>query len=436
MTSSRSRTRERTLRATLLLVTVAIFLIALEIAARVIREQQGGGKEEQEQTRYNEYDPLLGWRKKANTVVRYGRREYRTEVSINSKGLRDAEREIDPPEGVFRVLALGDSFIEGYTVEWPETLGQRLEAGLKAIGCASDVINAGTAGYSTDQETLFYMSEGARYRAPLVLLFFHYNDILFTDRQDYFGSPKPEFEAASGALKLHRYPVRERPKTTAPAPATPEEPAGSAALELLRDRLWYGAPKAHDALARLGLWNPIPRTTARMELLAYDRRSVEPIEDAWSKVEAVLALLKEQVHARGARLGIVYVPSKMEVQDASWRTTKQLYRLNEDSWDRGKVQAHLSALASSLDAPVLDLTPPLRSGETWLASTYFMVDGHWNARGHQVAAQALLDWMKAGGFTPRACGGSLPRAAPRGGVWSPEPGNAISLPRGDTPSSR
>lgn len=173
-----------------------------------------------------------------------------------------------------------------------------------------------------------------------------------------------------------------------------------------------------------------------MELLAYDRRNVEPIEDAWSKVEAVLALLKEQVHARGAQLGLVYVPSKMEVQDASWATTKQLYRLDEDSWDRGKVQAHLSALASSLDAPVLDLTPPLRSGETWLASTYFMVDGHWNARGHQVAAQALLDWMKAGGFTPQACGGSLPRAAPRGGVWSPEPGNAISLPRGDTPSLR
>ncbi len=431
---AKSRLREWMFRLVLLAAAVAFVLAGLEMAARVMRSRRGGGKEDQEQARYNEYDPLLGWRKTPNTVVAYNRREYQTRISINSRALRDPERPVDPPAGVFRVLALGDSFVEGYTVESDDTVTQRLAARLQGAHCASDVINAGTAGYSTDQETLFYASEGTRYRAALVVLFFYYNDILFTDRQEFFAEPKPAFEMREDGLKLHRYPVREKPKAgAAPPPETAPEPSesgGSVALELLRDRLWYGAPAAHGALARLGLWNPMPPTKPRLELLVYDRRSLPPLEEAWAKVEAVLSFLKDRVESQGAQLALAYVPSKMEVQDASWRTTKQLYRIDEQLWDRGKVSARLAKIAQTLGTPMVDLTPALRGAESRFASTYFMADGHWTARGHDVAAQAVFDWMKAGGWTAKTCGGNLPEAAPRAEVWNPEPGNAISLPRG------
>ncbi|MEO5763624.1 MAG: SGNH/GDSL hydrolase family protein [Vicinamibacteria bacterium] len=428
-----SRLREWMLRIGLLTAAVVFLLVTLEIAARLMRSQRGGGKEGREQARYNEYDPLLGWRKTPNTVVQYRRQEYITSVSINSRTLRDPERPVDPPADVSRLLALGDSFVEGYTVDWEKTVTQRLASRLNDAGCATDVINAGTAGYSTDQETLFYASEGARYRAPLVLLFFYYNDILFTDRQDFFGESKPAFEFPDGVLKLHRYPIREKPRAASPpaSVAEPQEAARSVALELLRDRLWYGAPDLHDALAKFGWWNPIPRSSPRLELLVYDRRLHPPIEGAWKKVEAVLAFLKGRVQSQGAHLALVYIPSKMEIQDGSWRTTKQLYGIDEQSWDRGKVSARLTEIAQSLDAPMLDLTQALRAGESRFASTYFMADGHWNARGHDVAAKAVFEWMKAGGWTAQACGGRLPLVAPRGDVWTPEPGNAISLPRDD-----
>lgn len=425
----RSRLREWALRLALVLSATLLVFAGLEVVARVLRAGQHGGKEEQEQAAYTERDPLLGWRKKAGIEAEYNRREYHTKVKTNSLGLRDPERVLDPPAETFRVLALGDSFLEGYTVDAPLTVTAQLESRLRAESCAAEVINAGTAAYSTDQEALYFVSAGARLRASLVLLFVYYNDILYTDRQDYFGDAKPVFEMGGGVLKLHRYPVPFRDKPVPSATKTAEDSGGSAALELLRERLWYGAPGAHDALARLGLWNPIPKTPPRLEMRVYDRRDLAPIEDAWEKVEAVLGFLKDRVEAQGATLAIVYVPSKMEVQDASWRTTQALYKVDDSAWDLTKPQRRLSTLATKASLGFLDLTPALRAAETRFASTYFAMDGHWNARGHDAAAEAIASWMRESGQKSRSCGGRLPGSAPRGEVWTPrEAGDAIPVP--------
>jgi lysophospholipase L1-like esterase len=415
-------------RLVLMGVSLVIVTAALEIAARIVRSQQQGGKEGREDTIYKEYDPALGWRKKKNATATYRRREYTVEVRINSEGLRDPERPLDPPPGTFRVLALGDSFMEGYTVDLNQTLTQKLEARLNAAGCRAEVVNGGTAGYSTDQEYLFYRTDGARYRPSLVLLFFFWNDVIYTDRQDYFGTPKPAFEMGSGKLHLHRYPVKEKPKEEPSEAATKEgdeAPSGSALLELLRERLWMGAPDAHDALARLGLWNPMPKATPRLEMLVYDRRDLAPVEDAWEKVRAVVKALKEDVEAHGSRLAIVHIPGRQEIQESSWKATKKLYRLKDDAWDLDKVRRKLGALGASIDVPVIDLVPALRAAESAFSPTYFTFDGHWNAHGHEVAAAAVFDWMKSSGSLPSKCGGRLAEGATSAQVWDParDPGN-------------
>jgi hypothetical protein len=311
--------------------------------------------------------------------------------------------------------------MEGYTVDLEETLTQRLEGRLKAAGCRAEVINGGTSAYSTDQEYLFYKTDGARYRPALVLLFFFWNDVIYADRQDYFGTPKPVFEMGGGKLRLHRYPVKEKPKDQAPAaPEEPEEaPSGSAFLELLRERLWVGAPDAHDALARLGLWNPIPKAVPRLEMLVYDRRDLAQVEDAWEKVGVIVKALKDDVEAHGSRLALVHVPGRMEIQDSSWQATKKLYRLREDAWDLEKVKKKLLTLGASIGVPVVDLVPPLKAAESTFRSTYFTFDGHWNARGHDVAAGAVFDWMKQTGSLPENCGGKLAEHATSADVWNP-----------------
>ena len=388
--------------APLLLVVASILftLLVLEGAIRFLRRGEGGGKENAEFSRYHDYDPILGWSKTPGARVVYRRREYTVEVVINSHGLRDPERGYDAPPGAPRILALGDSFVEGYTVPLPQTVTQVLESSLGAAGCTAQVINGGTAGYSNDQELLFYETEGQRYSPRVVVLFFHYNDVVYNDRQDYFGAPKPEFQMGEGRLCIHRVPVRRPAGPIAAEPATQAPAAsGSALVEWIRERLWYGAPDAYDFAARLGLWPPMPRMDTRLELRVYERRRVERVEDAWAKTAAILAELDAQVRSRSARLLIAYVPSRLEIDERTWRLTRRLYGWDEAGWDRGRVAQRLKEAAAPAGIPVLDLTEPLRrANDAGGPRPYFTYDGHWSAAGHRVAAEEVQRFLSRPGW--------------------------------------
>jgi hypothetical protein len=386
-----TRFRQRLAPLLLVLASTLLTLLALEGVARVARRMQGGGKEAGEILHYTEYDPILGWRKTAGSRVVYRRREYTVEVAVNSHGLRDPERGYEAPPGTIRILALGDSFIEGYTVPLAQTATQVLESALVAGGCRAEVVNGGTAGYSTDQEMLFYETEGHRYGPRVVVLFFYYNDVVYNDRQDFFGAPKPVFEMGEGQLCVHRLPVKAPSVAFAPEPPAEEEDrSGSALLDWVRERLWYGAPGAHDAFARLGLWRPLPRVPTRLELRVYERRRVDEVEDAWAKTAAVIAALGREAEARGARLLVVHVPSRLEIDDRTWRLTRRLYGWDEAGWDRGLVAARLKHIGAQAGVAVLDLSEPLRRASGGFGDKpYFVYDGHWTALGHRVAAEEV-----------------------------------------------
>src|SRR6185503_10484818 len=63
-----------------------------------------------------EYDSLRGWRNVPNMVGRYVTKEYTVEMSYNERGYRGPLLPYHKPRGVHRILVLGDSFVEGYTV--------------------------------------------------------------------------------------------------------------------------------------------------------------------------------------------------------------------------------------------------------------------------------------------------------------------------------
>ncbi len=384
----------------LLLASCVLVLGALEVAFRVDRERRGGGKERQEERVYVEYDPLLGWRKIPGARVTYDRREYRVDLAINSLGLRDPERGHQAPADVVRLLALGDSFLEGYTVPLAQTLTQVLERRLAAEGCRAEVINAGTTAYSTDQEYLFYRSEGKHYSPQVVVVFFYYNDVVYNDRQWYSGRPKPVFQIAEGGLELHRYPVLRLKPTRPPVPAEDETVAGSALAEWLEERLWMGAPRVYNLLARSGLWEPIAPQPIRLELRVFSTIPVAEVEDAWAKTAAVFRALAREVVQDGGRLLVAYVPSRMEVQDDSWRLSEILYGFEERRWDRTLVAARLQRLGQQDGYPVLDLTAALRRADRGLLGRpYFAHDGHWTAIGHSAVAREIheklvdLGWL-------------------------------------------
>ena len=381
---------------------MALGLLALEAAARLTQQFWGGRKEAGEQLHYIEYDPLLGWRKRPGARVRYRRREYTADVAINSHGLRDVERDYPAPPGTLRVLALGDSFVEGYSVPFEECVSRVLEKTLASRGCRAQVLNGGTLGYSTDQEYLFYQSEGAKHSPQIVVLFFYYNDVIYNDRPEFFGAPKPMLERMDGHLGLREFPVRHREAPRLGRHSRrrhePPPPGRSALLSWVRDRLWLGAPSVHDWLARWGLWSPMPKMPIRTEMRVYQRQPPPQVEHAWLTTSSILEALAKEAESHGARLLTVGVPARFEVDDASWRVEQALHDLDEADWDRGQVQRRLVDAGRSAGFPVLDLTASLRAGSHFWAPAYHKYDGHWTAVGHAIAAREVAGFLTQRGW--------------------------------------
>ena len=100
---------------------------------------------------------------------------------INRYGLRGPNVEPKQPEGVFRILALGDSFTFGEGVADNETFVMQLEKILNAeknttAGYRYQTINAGIAGYNTSDEVTYLKNRWLMFEPDIVLLNFYLND--------------------------------------------------------------------------------------------------------------------------------------------------------------------------------------------------------------------------------------------------------------------
>jgi hypothetical protein len=114
------------------------------------------------------YDPTLGWRNIPNwKATSLGRA-----LTINSKGLRDSEHPYVAPDGVSRIVVLGDSFAWGYGVADHEIFTEVLESHLQNRTPRWDVINTGVSGWGTDQAFLYLTQEGFKYSPSVVVLAF------------------------------------------------------------------------------------------------------------------------------------------------------------------------------------------------------------------------------------------------------------------------
>ena len=114
----------------------------------------------------------------------------------------------------------------------------------------------------------------------------------------------------------------------------------------------------------------------------------------WATTAALLAALKQDVEARGARLAVLYVPARFEVNPAVWQTTRERYRLGK-RWDPYVVFDRLRAELGRIGVPLLDPRAALSSTEAAGPPAYYTRDVHWNALGNRVAAETLQRYVEA-----------------------------------------
>lgn len=339
-----------------------------------------------------QYDELLGWSKISNRDTWYRTREYDVRERLNSRGLRDMERDYAKPPGVFRALVLGDSFTEAHSVRFEERFTTLLERLLNREGNSRryEVINAGTDGYGTDQELLFYRSEGRKYRPDIILVMVYpENDVYYNTRVVY-GQPKPRFVLESGYLRLLNVPVPKRAVSF----------RGHLNVVLGRSMLYRAAANRLDWMwGRLERLLDLGGTRAEdeesfsewdiRELDIYRREDTKVYREAWLLTEALLTALRDETMADGAGLALVVIPSNSQVLPSHWSAMRAAHGLGADGWDLSKPNRRLAEICGSLKLICVDLLEVFRAKGGENQRLHYVRDQHLHPNGHRVVAESI-----------------------------------------------
>lgn len=111
-------------------------------------------------------------------------------ITTNSFGFNDLEHDFANPEKKFRILLLGDSYVEGHQVAADKITARQLERLAKEKGYALEVISMGITGWGQAQHLSTYNVLGKKFSPDLVVSFFCINDFennghVFEGDQDY-----------------------------------------------------------------------------------------------------------------------------------------------------------------------------------------------------------------------------------------------------------
>src|SRR5688572_30048908 len=82
--------------------------------------------------------------------------EYNQLIRFNNFGLNAPDYTLEKPDGVFRILIVGDSFPQGVQVAQEQGFPWLLQQSLNEAGKAVEVINLSMDAYGTDRELLLY----------------------------------------------------------------------------------------------------------------------------------------------------------------------------------------------------------------------------------------------------------------------------------------
>ena len=353
---------------------------------------------------------------------------YAFPLATDAEGFRN-----DTPPSDLDVAALGDSFTDALTLPvehtWPALLGDRLGARVR---------NYGTAGFGPGQERRL-LEEYVLPRRPrlVVVAFFAGNDLQDAERFDTFertgvlpgGDLGWKFKdviarfdqsyllslfQALGGLAGERRALTAVHADTGPADYSGDDPHAPSVARASFERGLYAVPVAGRTV-RFAFLPPY------LNCLQLSREELER-SPGWAATRRAYREMNRLAAARGARLAVVFVPSKAQVYLPLARSSfasSDLERAVAVSLrdvrhppSAERVLRHRLALNGLMrdfcaqeGIAFRDLTGDLQARLATGTNVYFPDDSHWNAAGHETAASAVADWLRADVAPPRGLPG-------------------------------
>jgi len=357
-----------------------------------------------------------------------------SEGRFNAQGFRDRERSVARPPGGWRILVLGDSFVEALQVPLDEAFPAVLEDRLRRRpgGDRTEVLAMGQSGFGTASELMRYVDFGAAYDPDVVLLaFFAGNDV--RDNSVLLNGDAPEFFftlGADGALVLDRSRIEALERARAAPGFFDRLEDWSELADLVSDRLTLlrlerraRLRAAADAAAPAKLHTPpeaptLPPAAVHDDANVYAEDAGAPWRDAWSVTEAILGRLADETAARGSRLAVVSIGTAEQVEDDLGRAVLA----KAPGRDLDRPDRRLLAMTAKRGVPCLLLAPGLRAAEAAGAGRLYGFGagrgGHWNADGHRAAAGLIERFLEENRLLPPAPAGPAAEVQPAGRAFT------------------
>jgi lysophospholipase L1-like esterase len=310
---------------------------------------------------------------------------------ISAQGLRDRDFEIPKPEGVFRALVLGDSVTYGVRVAPERAYPKVLERRLRALRPDLEVVNAGVTGFTPWNALHFYLEEGRRFEADLVVLTLCLNDV--ADPQLHWDAlGKTLEEAAPESLPntaYHEGPIRRqlRLHRLRSSPSLLVRTLAKRGLDRWRDHQLETLGHRVEGDRRWPVYLTAEHPKTIDVLLDWD-------SSEWRWLRGILDRLVSAVEADGARFVLAVAPLAYQI-DPDYPFLPQ---------------ALVARYCAERGIACVDLLPALREypvEQTYLLNFSGVYDiWHWTSVGHQVAAAAFEGFVLDHGLIPEVDAGA------------------------------
>lgn len=321
----------------------------------------------------------------------------------NSKGFRNAkEFQYTPPSNVYRILLLGDSYVDGMRTAQEQTIGAVLQEILNAHLQHTRQVEVLISGQNNPANAWYaYQEHGHKYHPELVILGLTIgND--FTGHNYGYGL-LPE-TGENGQIVLRKARAHIDPASHGVRVLLP-----SAAYQQVRQWEWITEKEfrvrewlaAHFRLFGYAIppllmpWGNEPRhvcaTDAFLSLGLFSRLPIPEIEEMYRDMDAMLTGMYRAVTAHGATFLLVLFPVRIQVAEADWRLLVRGYALDPSQFDLQKPNQHILALCERWGIECLDSLPALRQWYERHGEPVYRARGdmHFNERGQRVVAESI-----------------------------------------------
>lgn len=356
----------------------------------------------------------LGWTGAPNYSGIVEGPNFRQEVNFNSQGMYDTEHTLEKDPDMFRILVLGDSFIQAVQVNEQETTHQLLEDTLNKLEQGDhlhyEVLSSGVINWGTNQQLTYYREQGHLFQPDLVLLAFYIGN----DIQDNlpgnavtthgFNCYAPYFTLCDG--KINPAPLIYVPGISRLQNNCPSQ-IKQTAINVLG---WlYQHSRLYQQLEPLIIANQ-PRQQFGRDFPSafsalYFPNSEAELEQAWQITEATLAQLQQEVEADGANFAVAIISPDIVIRLGTLSSAEQEIFLRDNpafaQAQANRPNHRLAEFLNRQNIPFIDLTMPMVEHlATNSVPLYIIGEGHWTVEGNRVAAEILAEWLVENKYTP------------------------------------